>query len=371
MNIAIITWNNFYNFGTFLQAYALQKYLSNIGVNAVIIDDYHFSVRKTLIDNIIHYVKFILKFLFFRKKYENQRKEDKSVKKYQYFKKQYLNIDADALPLEKLNYRYDLFVCGSDQIWNPGVFNKYEAHKFYFATFATKPKVAYAPSVGRSGIPKEIEHLYKEMISNFSMLSTRELGVSNVLEKISGKQTDTVLDPTLLLERDEWYKLLRQSDDSSNTLLFYLLTYNIAYYNKAVVYAKQNGLNLVVIKPCGVNMPVDETVSAGPIEFLHLISTSKFIMTDYFHAVIFSIIYKKQFAALKRFKKNNKENQNIRLDNLLNIVNLADRFIDEESLGSIETLPMLDYSQIDSSLSDYINHSKEFLNKAIKLVENE
>ena len=71
------------------------------------------------------------------------------------------------------------------------------------------------------------------------------------------------------------------------------------------------------------------------------------------------------------FKKNNKENQNIRLDNLLNIVNLADRFIDEESLGSIETLPMRDYSQIDSSLSDYIDHSKEFLNKAIKLVENE
>ena len=371
MNIAIITWNNFCNFGTFLQAYALQKYLSNIGVNAVIIDDYHFSVRKTLIDNIIHYVKFILKFLFFRKKYENQRKEDKSVKNYQYFKKQYLNIDSDVLPLERLNHRYDLFVCGSDQIWNPGVFNKYEAHKFYFATFASKPKVAYAPSVGRSEIPKEIEHLYKEMISDFSKLSTRELGVSNVLEKISGKQIDTVLDPTLLLERDEWYKLVRQSDDSSNTLLLYLLTYNIAYYNKAVVYAKQNGLNLVVIKPCGVNMPVDETVSAGPIEFLQLISTSKFIMTDSFHAVIFSIIYKKQFAALKRFKKNNKENQNIRLDNLLNIVNLADRFIDEDSLSNIEILPILNYSQVDILLSDYINHSKEYLINAIKIVGNE
>ena len=163
MKVAIITWCCYYNFGTYLQAYALQRFLSEKGYDVKIIDDYHFSLEQPFRVRIKSFLKNIIKKFFFRDRYEFRKIDKISARKYRSFKKEYLSVDYHIKSLSKVNQRYDVFICGSDQIWNPGGFGRKD-NDYYFASFANKPKIAYAPSIGVKSIPSE----YKKGSTDFS-----------------------------------------------------------------------------------------------------------------------------------------------------------------------------------------------------------
>ena len=124
MKIGIITWCCYHNFGTFLQAYALQSFLTKNGYDVELLNDYKYSVKQPLSWKIKIAIKEHIKQIFFPKLFKSVKKDRESDILYEAFKKSFLLVDYQVASLYDVNQRYDAFVCGSDQIWNPGGFKR-------------------------------------------------------------------------------------------------------------------------------------------------------------------------------------------------------------------------------------------------------
>lgn len=370
MKIGIVTWCCYHNFGTFLQAYALQCYLQQNGFDVKILNDYKYSVKQPYSVKIKSSIKEIIKKVFFPRLYKPLKLDKISDALYDSFKVKYLSVDYLVDCLLDVNQRYDVFVCGSDQIWNPGGFKR-KGNDFYFASFASKPKIAYAPSLGLKSIPSECKEYFSQLISDFAFLSVREHSASLALGDICKRPIDVVVDPTLLVDRIVWQQLVGNEFNSEKYIFLYLLTNNEVYISAAYDYAQRHGLKVKVVKACGVDLGIEEAKPAGPLEFLHLLAGASYVMTDSFHAAIFSLVYRKAFVVFKRFKETDDANQNSRVENLLNKLGLIDRLLDEKHLQTIDRLEEVDFNKVDKMLSREIQHSREYLIKALKVVQNE
>lgn len=371
MIIAIITWCTYTNLGTYLQAYALQRYLKDKDYEVHLLDDSRIiPVSHSIRDRIKSSLK---KFIIFLKRpsYRLLFKEDKeSSKLYKSFREKYLDIDKDIFPLDKLDNKYDLYICGSDQIWNPGGFETDKNKGYYFANFTTKKKIAYAPSIGVSRIPEEYELHYIHLLKGFSHLSAREEDGVKELSRISNKEVANVVDPTILLSKEQWINLIVHSGyennmECSDYIILYLLTYNEDYVRFAESYAKRKNRELRIIHSICVDFKGKNTEAAGPIQFLSLIRNASYVMTDSFHGTIFSLIFEKQFITFKRFKDNDKKGQNSRIVNLLGKVNLQNRLLDENQLTTFHKFGKVDYTMVNKELNTLIQYSKDYLDNAI------
>lgn len=370
MKIAIITWCNYHNYGTYLQAYALQAFLRKYNHEVSILDDYQYSVKLPSFVKTKILIKKLIKQVFFHSSLTDDKLDRSSDALYELFKQKYLQIDSDVRQLEQLDGHYDAYICGSDQIWNPCVFDRV-GHEFYFASFGKKPKIAYAPSIGVKEIPNEYKEHFSKLISDFAFLSTREKNASEILKDLSGRCVETVVDPTLLLSRQDWYQLVSPSEKTLPYIFVYLLTYNQTYIDRVYEYSERYNLKIRMVKPCGINIPIAGVEAAGPLEFLKLISNASVVMTDSFHAVLFSIIYKKQFVVFKRFKDTNRSSQNSRIENLLSMIKRQNCFVDEDTLSKIGEVKKFDFDEIDKKLAPYVNKSKDYLLNALNVVSNE
>lgn len=360
---AIITWVTYCNFGTFLQAYALQRYLMDLGITNTILDD------SSMIISPIN-LKYRLKKFLMRISNTDYRKFEHSIKQanrlFGYFKNELLNIDKDILNLSSVNAKYDTFICGSDQIWNPFSLENPNAD-YYYASFTTKKKIAYAPSIGVSEVPQQYKEKLKKLTSCFDFLSAREQQGVDILRELTGKEVVKVVDPTLLLDREQWNVLLPKNVPcEENYILAYFLTPNIVFINAALEYARKKGLRLKMFFLDKSYKRYDcDLITAGPIEFLHYVRDAKCLFTDSFHGSIFASIFHTQFFTFKRFKQTVK-NQNSRVENLLKIMNISERLLDEENYNNINELSDIDFSSVDYNLGPFIKKSKEYIKKAIQ-----
>ena len=370
MQVAIITWCTYTNFGTYLQAYALQNYISSLGYEVKILDDSSIiPIPKTLKYRFLHPIKDRIKSLLKPSFRKLNQQDIRSKGLYKSFRDDYLVLDKYIHPLQDLDKKYDIYVCGSDQIWSPIGFDTDENKDFYFASFSKNRKIAYAPSIGVSKIPEEYKNHYRKLLSSFSSLSSRENNGVNELAHITNKSVEHVVDPTLLLSKEQWADLLVKDVGNGLTteryVLLYLLTYNLSYIQEAIAFAKRNNLELKVIHSIGVSMDDLRTEDAGPIEFIKLIKNASFIFTDSFHGTIFSIIFEKQFITFKRFKDEDKNSQNSRVYDLLNQLDLTDRLKGEEMYVQ-DKYNSIDYVKVNTTLESFIQSSKNYLVKALK-----
>ncbi len=361
---ATITWITYPNFGTYLQAYALQQYIISLGYDNSIIDDAtiieSYSLGK---DTWKQKLKIKIKLLSksFR---ELQRAQKISFASYNKFKREYLFIDYNTLPLSFLDTRYNTYICGSDQIWNPFSLG-YPNSSFFYADFTYKKKIAYAPSIGVSQIPQKYERRFADLISNFRFLSAREEQGRNIMSKLTKKEIVKVVDPTLLLCQNDWNELLKTNSDSEPYVLVYLLTPNNKYLNAAKSFAHQHGLPLkIVFLHSGYYSEADELILGGPIEFLQAINNASYLFTDSFHGSIFASIFHVQFVTFRRFQ-NVATSQNSRIENLLSMMNIPERLIGEDDLCRIAHLNPIDFVQLENSISPFILKSKQYLSTAL------
>ena len=132
-----------------------------------------------------------------------------------------------------------------------------------------------------------------------------------------------------------------------------------------------HNLKVRVVKACGVNLHIDEAEPDGPLEFLNMIAGASYVMTDSFHAAIFSMIYNKAFVVFKRFKDNDVASQNSRVENLLGKVGLKERLIDEHHLGFIDALTDIDFGLVDLLIKREVQDSQQYLINTLKTVQNE
>lgn len=357
--IGIVTWyHKGYNFGSTLQAYATQTVLEKRGYETELIN-YSQGQNKTrnrLRENLKNIVIRITK----PKVYIAWIKIDKWIKRKLKISKPYTSWNS----LKSDSVRYDAVICGSDQIWrNPkdGIIEP-----FYFLQFVNKSKrIAYAPSIARDYIDERIINEFRTYVQDINYLSVREKQGADLIKEITGKDAKIVLDPTLLLKKDEWEEQLKTQNDFERDYIFcYLLTKNEHYWYEVVKVSKK--YNLEIVTPAIFSNYHNNSRPLDPFEFLNLIRFATYVVTDSFHGVAFSIIFQKQFAVYKRFPDTHKRNQNSRIYNILTTLDLNQRLIGSDT--DLETVlgNRLEYDNVNNLLGWLREDSLTYLENSLK-----
>lgn len=214
----------------------------------------------------------------------------------------------------------DCFVCGSDQIWNPAC----GGTPFYFADFAPKEKsIAYAASFGVDTLPADVAANYAGYLHDMAHISVREQAGAKLVQDLANRDVPVVVDPTLLLNREEWKTLAKKPSFPVHDR--YILTYFLGWHTADIdAYIKRisQEQNMQIISLNHMNKD-HHWFCTGPAEFLWLIEHASLVCTNSFHATVFSLIFNTPFV---NFKRNSTAlDMNSRIDTLLNTMQLNDR----------------------------------------------
>lgn len=363
---ATVTWITWLNYGSYLQAYALQHVIKSLGYENAIIDDERivYPLGKHSNDAWLRDLPFY-KQVYLRIKqrlisYIRNTDAKKIEKRYKRFRKKYLTIDNSFNELEELNNKYDVFIAGSDQIWAP---TKEVFKPYYYLNFARKKKISYAASINSDFYPDDFKLPVSELLKDFSHISVRENDGKVLLESFIQKKIEVSLDPTLLLTANEWQIVANKRHSRRLYVLCYFLSYNETYLEYARNFARQRNLPLYFFSTNNQYRPfADKMVAAGPSEFISYIRNASFVLTDSFHGTVFSILHEKEFITFKRFKGKSASNQNERLNNLFRITGINGRFLGEHELYETH-IATINYS--------YVNHKIEIeRDKSIKYLKD-
>lgn len=318
--IGIITFHFVNNFGGALQAYAIRKAIDeNFDVETELIDYRNWficltdTVRLLPISTKLKEIKAGINTIKLRisrlEKFDEFIKaNNKMTRKYSSYLQLCLHPPDD-----------DKYICGSDQIWNPIL--TMGVAKAYYLRFVkdSNRKISYAPSFGNAGVASCFNNKIKKYISEIGYLSIRENAGQDLIREYIDKDVERVIDPTFLLDKDEWEKI------AANPLNYrkpYILLYMMQQDEKVYEYARklkeQTGICLVEISRYGYRPEfVDETlIDVGPAEFLGLFKDATYICTNSYHGLAFSIIFEKEFCLVpcKRFTA--------RIDNMINLLQI-------------------------------------------------
>lgn len=325
MKIGIITYHRAKNLGAMLQSYALQKTLEKYKGKCEIIDYRNEKMEESYKVKKIRECKSLkekIKNILFMKKnkaFEEIRKEFNekvqtiSTKKY------------NKNNIKEANNDYDLFVTGSDQVWNVKL--NYDDEN-YFLNFVedNNKKNSYAASFGTNKINEEQKEKICNQLKTFNKISVREEEGKNVVRELTGRNSELVLDPTLLLNKYEWENMINNERIEKEK---YIFVYVIAYTPTLLEFARKLGKerNCKVIcfhtsyqKYRGMK----NLTKVSPQDFLNYIKNAEAVVTSSFHGMCFSINLQKEFYYEL---DENKVNNNSRLKTLATTLNLEDRRI--------------------------------------------
>jgi coenzyme F420-reducing hydrogenase beta subunit len=344
VKIGVITFQRALNYGALLQAYALQQFLTKEGYDPNLIDYYPttFKNERKLINfsSLGQLTKSLIKFPMYKKKVDAF---NRFLKKCNITK-----IYRSSIELEKLNKEYDLFISGSDQVWN-SKWNFNDPN--YFLSFADVDKrYSYAASIGNNMMSDIQEEIIKEKLNSFSKISLREESTSKWLKDIlPNNDIETNIDPTLLLSKDEWLKITLKNKEKPY-LLIYMLENNGDLLDFAKKEAKRRNINIIQIKDVFKNEdPEIKFASCISIErFVTLFANADFIVTNSFHGLAFSTIMEKDFV-LAMQKAHNAPNE--RLSSFIEKFSLQNHLLDsyEPSLNDYELVKSVINKEKDTS----------------------
>ncbi|MCC7573629.1 MAG: polysaccharide pyruvyl transferase family protein [Candidatus Methanofastidiosum sp.] len=322
--IAIITLNGYTNYGNRLQNYATQEVFSSLGffVETILVDHTpkNSKINKTKgIKKIIAmaskvrrsglnlkaFKKILLLTSTYLNKVKNKSNQEKRIKTFKDFSLYYIKetnyiLSESNIP-ENLDDKYDYFIAGSDQIWNPFYTN---GSPIYFLTFASQNKrVAYSASFGLSGIPPIYIENYRLWLSEMHRISVREEDGASIVKELTGKDVIVTLDPTIMITKNKWLAIGKKSKHKPSCN--YLLTYFIGDINqnaklKIKDIAKNNNLKIINLN----NPRNSKTYIIGPSEFIDYINSASLVCTDSYHGTIFSILLERPFIVFERTVKN-------------------------------------------------------------------
>ena len=375
MKIGIITWFTGPNYGTNLQAIALQYFLHQQGNDVSIINyDVAPPTVKNCGRNIIEKIKnqphkYLTKYALYKYKAQILNRNKKMVSEIQKNCNFTDRIQSEEELIENCN-KFDLLICGSDQIWNPNWYNK-----FYYADYPEilTPRISYAPSLGVNNIPKDKLREIITGLKKFDAISVREEKGADILTPYLEEKPSVVLDPTFPLSEDDWASIfpLKNDHESNDYVLAFFLAENKQHFRATQDFAKRHNLKYIIVPYVGISylQKGEKLAETSSGDLLNLIRNAKYVITDSFHITVFSLIHKKQFYTFQRFKEDAYSSQNVRITNLLKLVHLENRMIPYETT-SIMDLEDINYIEKSSIMKREISKSMEFLLTSIKQVEN-
>lgn len=357
MKILITTIVDNTNIGTYLQALATIRSLEKLGHSVTVLN----YLRKYIVGpeyawkrwknkNILFRIAYTIVYVYIVKK---------SLKKIRQFLLERVSMTplVDTLKgVEKYSQGYDLYLTGSDQVWNCGHNQGFDP--VFCNGFVTGRKASYAASIGMEHIPEEYVNAFKHYLSQYEHISVRESSAVKALDEIGISNAREVLDPTLLLDKDEWAaNLIRSVFDGEK----YLLVYSVEEDKEDKVYdVAKRVADILDLKMyyltsgSGKNATMYDKVinNASPEDFLFYFLNASFAVVSSFHGTAFSVNFNIPFYTVLPNK------YNTRVVSLLKHYGIEERIVEEYS-ENIEVL--MDFTQVNSILESDRQKSVEYL----------
>lgn len=368
--VGIITFHASHNYGSMLQAYALQQTVLGMGFDCEIINfrtkvqtDYFkpLFMHGTIQGKIKRCILFSPFYFSHRRKFKLF--EEFLASHYRLSDKKYTSLSE----LNEANLPYDVIISGSDQIWNTYCFDFDWA---YFLPFAKSAhRIAYAPSLGPTpfhSVKTEMESQIKHLLEDYDAISVRDSLAQKELKKLIGIECPIVIDPTLLLPTQNWYDMAGQTPIIKGKYVFlYTPWYDKSAFDVAKTIAMELGVSVVVSQIYDklkhniwiVNKAFKAHISTGPVEFLNLCKFATCVVGASFHVTVFSILFNTPFYAVNGMDDS-------RVAELLTLTGLESRNWDLHEPPVTVSLD-LDFKQALKRIEIAKNNCSEWLHKEL------
>ena len=366
--IAIITINDNNNYGNRLQNYALQSFLLSKlkidGVDTIWYDSQYTYMSQVNIFSWKTWIKYIINWKsqrdYLRKEYLKDNIRMYNIGK---FTKK-INTKLDFKIEYNLSKKYDYFIVGSDQVWNPNFWSKKDNHaNIRFLKFVPKEKrVAYAASIAIPKIPKDREQFFKDSLNEMKAISMREKAGADLVKNLTGREVPVVVDPTILLSKEKWQKIEMVPEWYNGEK--YILTYFLGILSPVIEnIAKKNNWKIYNL----MDRNNFDLYTSRVEEFVYLINHAQLVATDSFHACAFSILMNTPFLVVNRQQKGVAD-MTSRIDTLMELFDYQDRYIiNGECKLSDEEILYMDFSNVKVIQEREIERSTAYMKKALKL----
>ena len=353
------------NYGSALQAYALQHAINRMGISCELID-YVFPnmiQAKTLKAKIKSFIgQLITGFPLSQKK----RKFNNFYDKYYKLSKHKYNTQYE---LETANLKYNFYITGSDQVWNH-IHIKHDTS--FFLPFVTNgiPKISYAASFSGDTINNKYRDIYAELLQKYNCISTREQSGTDIIKECTGKHAFYVCDPTLLLDKNEWHIAMANTQIKTIRrpyILVYIVRY--AYDPGNNIYTIINdiqrllGLHVIIIDGSIKDRLLRDTTvkcNTGPLEFLELVRNASFVITTSYHGTLFALNFEIPFYAIIK----SRDGSDSRITSILNTLGIPQRAIIYDD-NKKEYVLHMDYGPIRSKIKKFRKYSLNYLHSSI------
>lgn len=290
-----------------------------------------------------------------------------------------LSFNCDFIPHSKKDYSYqticdanqdyDVFITGSDQVWHPQA-----VCKAFLLDFVekNKAKISYAASISVNELSEEQKMKYQQSFSDYNAISVREENAVDLLRTITPIIPQWVLDPTMLLSQKQWDDICTPRKIPEPYIFCYFLGDDSCHRKIAETYAYVKGLKIVTLpylmgryRKCDYRFGDEKLYDVSPAEYISLIKFADVILTDSFHATVFSLLYQREFFSFDRRKS---KGMGSRLHSLTSLFGLEERFCDtpeKTSISYISSLKPIDYTRSFENFQFMKTKSLEFLQNSI------
>lgn len=366
MKVGVITFHNAHNYGASLQAWALQKVLKNLGTEPGIIHYHPESIDRLYVPPKQNTLKKKMKYAL-KRKYRNRVKmQVLKYHKYTKFIHDNFNLLGDYTTYDELKngkLKLDAYITGSDQVWNTDHTNGFDPA--YMLDFAEKGslKISYAASVGREVILPQYQEQFAKSLKTYTSISVREESARPAITALTDKPVEIVLDPTLLLDRNDYEALKVPGQFKERYILVYMMESNkelIRFANKLSV---AMGIPIIQRKPKGIfrnELASYYTDVAG--EFLGEIENAEYVITNSFHATVFSLIYEKKFISMLHTSTGS------RTSDLLKSVGLESHIVyNPKEFHDVKQFEIKDKEQLRNRIKELQKTSYQFLRSALNI----
>lgn len=365
-DVGIVTFHCSDNYGAMLQAYGLKRFLrdNDIAADIVRYEPPYMTGRhwwipyapiqglKGRIWGMFHMWNGFWSHMRVREEFARQKANMNR------FRREYLLEEGQRRILSVRGFRrmpYRYYIVGSDQIWNPGI--TCGLRKAYFGAFVSPRKekvVAYAASFGGADIPSRYDDVFSRLVRQVDALSVREEAAIPYVKRFYPGEVRAVLDPVFFLKREVWQKA-EIPPGRRGYIFVYVTEPNQDMADYAGKLSAEKNLPVIEVRAGleGSKQGFETDVTAGPAEFLGYIHNADYVVTNSFHAVAFSIIYRKRFLAFAH------SSLSARLRNILQIHGLEDKICQNGDIRDIDA--RVDWEDVSRRTGEAVKESGGFL----------
>lgn len=357
MRVGIVTFHAAHNFGSALQAYAMQAAVKGMGHDATIVDYLSRDQNGYRLVSFRH-PKYTMRVMSKLRAFCGRRRAfaDFAASSFALTAARYTYKDESKLT--ELQDDFDCFVCGSDQIWNldctQGV-----VEPFFLSFAGDKRRVAYAPSLAHTEFKPENfdKEKVSRLLADFDFLSVREEETLPLFQPLVDKPIDVVLDPTLLLDAADYEPVIAEAPVEGEYIFMYLLRKCPELVESTIAMARETGKKVVYVSEKKLPIPNSTNLfGIGPSEFLSLIANADVVMANSFHAAVFSVLFHKTFRVFAT------DGSGARMRDLLANLGIRESCVACEDSSEIVEV---NWADVDRRLEALRAHSMDYLRRAL------